>query len=60
MSEALSNLGVLSKALGQQVYEKKKNGRSEQWARRVLERHLQRAVTYLKQHLAMELELGNL
>lgn len=55
VSVALNNLAVLSETLGVQAYHKKKKKyHNMSAARKTLNRHLRRAVTYLEQHLMFE------
>lgn len=61
ISGALSNLGLLSKTIGLQCYrEAVRNKTDKSQARKALNEHLQRAVTYLEQHLVIVEELEDL
>lgn len=61
ISGALSNLGLLSKTIGLQCYQEAvRNKTDKSQARKGLNEHLQRAVTYLEQHLVIVEELEDL
>ena len=64
VSDALSNLGVLTKMMGLQGYQERvksvRRDEEKTEARDVLTRCLQRAVSYLEHHLGIEEELNDL
>ena len=67
MSVALSNLGVLTKMVGLQVYQERlrkervgTQGQKKKVAKKALTGNLKKAVKYLEQHLGIEEEMNNL